>query len=152
MSWCPLQLPFPAEGPRSRVWLCMGSAMSGGQRPWERRKREENGGRGGEEDKKGGEGAAAWRSAWLGGRGLLPQDPTTFQWGLRSSFTLGLEPSSWTLVFHRKQQRNLSKPSVLPGLAMGLPGKAEEERRHFWPPAYLPLSFPFDLADEFQRC
>lgn len=92
------------------------------------------------------------RSAWLRGRGLLPQDPTTFQWGLSSYFTPGSEPGSWTLIFHRKQHRNLSKHFILPGSAMGLPGKAEEERRHFLPPAYLPLSFPFDLVDEFQRC
>lgn len=92
------------------------------------------------------------RFARLQGRGLLPQDPTTFQWGLSSCFTPGLEPGSWTLIFHRKQHRNLSKHLILPSSAMGLPGKAEEERWHFLPPAYLTLSFPFDLADEFQRC
>lgn len=92
------------------------------------------------------------RCAQLRERGLLPQDPTVVQWGLSSSFTLGLEPGSRTLIFRRKQHRNLSEPLILPGSAMGLPGKAEEGRRRVLPPAYLPLSFPFDLADEFQRC
>lgn len=75
-----------------------------------------------------------------------------FQWGLSSCFAPGSEHGSQTLIFRRKQHRNFSKHLILPSSAMGLPGKAEEEQQHFLSPTYLPLSFPFDLVDEFQRC
>lgn len=83
------------------------------------------------------------RSAWLRGRVLFPQDPTTLEWGLSSCFTPGSEPGSQTLIFYRKKHRNHSKHLILPGLAMGLPGKAEEEQWYFVAPHIPSPFFPF---------